>query len=85
MRGIVPDDVLDRKDKIGFATPEQEWILAMAPVVRGWLSDAEQVPFFDRRELLASFDAVVAGKQKFSWQVWRWINYVRWYKQLGFV
>lgn len=85
MRGIVPDDVLDRKDKIGFATPEQEWILAMAPVVRGWLSDAEQVPFFDRSELLASFDAVVAGKQKFSWQVWRWINYVRWYKQLGFV
>lgn len=26
MRGIVPDAVLDRRDKIGFATPESDWM-----------------------------------------------------------
>jgi len=26
MRGIVPDEILSRKDKIGFATPEEEWL-----------------------------------------------------------
>src|SRR6185312_6707340 len=26
MHGIVPQDILDRKDKIGFATPEREWL-----------------------------------------------------------
>lgn len=34
MRSIVPDAVLDRKDKIGFATPEENWILNIAPTVR---------------------------------------------------
>lgn len=34
MRGIVPDDVIDRRDKIGFATPQQGWLdrLSAAPV-----------------------------------------------------
>src|SRR5690606_36942668 len=26
MRGIVPDAILDRKDKIGFSTPEDDWL-----------------------------------------------------------
>lgn len=37
MRGIVPDDVLDHKDKIGFATPEQEWLMSMPDEIRSWL------------------------------------------------
>jgi asparagine synthase (glutamine-hydrolysing) len=28
MRGIVPDPILDRQDKIGFATPEHTWLSA---------------------------------------------------------
>ena len=30
-RGFVPDAILDRKDKIGFATPEQRWLTALRP------------------------------------------------------
>lgn len=33
MRGIVPDDILDRRDKIGFATPEKDWLAGMADMV----------------------------------------------------
>lgn len=84
MRGIVPDDVLDRKDKIGFATPEKDWLLGMAPVLREWLQVSDQVPFINRDELLRSFDLVVAGKSPFSWQVWRWVNFVRWYSLMEF-
>lgn len=80
MRGIVPDDVLDRRDKIGFATPEKDWLLAMAPQLRDWLQDCQDIPFLDRESLLKSFDAVAAGKTKFTWQVWRWVNFVRWYR-----
>ena len=29
MRGIVPDCILDRRDKVGFATPEQTWLLRL--------------------------------------------------------
>lgn len=80
MRGIVPDDVLDRRDKIGFATPEQDWLLGMAGTVRQWLEDDPAVPFLDQVEVLREFDRIVAGKRAFSWQVWRWINFFRWHR-----
>ena len=82
MRGIVPDDVLDRKDKIGFETPEEEWLISMAETVRDWLQYSEQIPFFNRAALIERFDAVIEGKLKFNRQVWRWINFVRWHEMI---
>jgi asparagine synthase (glutamine-hydrolysing) len=81
MRGIVPDAVLDRRDKIGFATPERQWLLQMAPQVREWLREPIDLPFFKQAEVLKSFDAVVAERKPYSWQVWRWINFTRWYQR----
>jgi asparagine synthase (glutamine-hydrolysing) len=80
MRGIVPDAVLDRRDKIGFATPESEWLHKMSATVRQWLSDDLGIPFLNQREILKEFDRIVAGKQSFTWQVWRWVNFIRWYR-----
>ncbi len=79
MRGIVPDDVLDRRDKIGFATPEQAWLVSMADTVRGWLCEDLGLAFFNQAEVLREFELIIAGKKPFSWQVWRWINFCRWY------
>lgn len=79
MRGIVPDEILDRRDKIGFATPEKEWLILMADTVRDWLKVDIKLPFFDQNEVLKEFDLIVMGKKPFSWQVWRWINFTRWY------
>ena len=82
MRGIVPDDVLDRRDKIGFETPEKEWLLGMGETIRGWLRVDLNLPFFNQAEVLKEFDLIAAGKKPFSWQVWRWINFSRWYSHL---
>lgn len=79
MRGLVPQDILGRRDKIGFATPEQAWLLQMAPQVREWLRLPLGLPFFRQDEVLKAFDQVVAGQRPFSWQVWRWINFTRWH------
>ena len=79
MRGIVPDDVLDRKDKIGFATPEQAWLFANALQIRRWLEVDLDLPFWKRDKVLAEFDLIVAKQKPFSWQVWRWVNFSRWY------
>lgn len=84
MRDIVPDAILDRRDKIGFATPEREWLFALAPMVREWLRDAHEVPFLHEAHLLKTFDEVISGYRVFSWQIWRWINYVRWYHHQEF-
>ncbi len=83
MRGIVPDDVLDRKDKIGFATPEQRWLLGMTDTVRRWLKEDLHLPFLDQERIGEHFDQIVAGRRPFSWQVWRWINFCQWYKGLA--
>jgi asparagine synthase (glutamine-hydrolysing) len=79
MRGIVPDTILDRRDKIGFATPEKDWLTALSASARAWLDDAHQIDFLRAEELKRGFDAVLAGTQPFSWQAWRWINFIRWY------
>jgi len=78
MRGIVPDIILDRKDKIGFATPEQKWLVKMGPQIKNWLEDGIRVPIFNKTELINEFDMMISGKKSFSWQIWRWINFVRW-------
>lgn len=78
MRGIVPDDVLNRRDKIGFATPEQSWLLNMAPTIRSWLKEDLKLPFYNQINMMKEFDSIVAGSQEFSWQVWRWVNFIRW-------
>lgn len=80
MRGIVPDEVLDRKDKVGFETPEKSWLIGMSAEVREWLSVDIAVPFLNQQKLVQEFDLIVAGKKPFSWQVWRWINFIRWYQ-----
>jgi asparagine synthase (glutamine-hydrolysing) len=83
MRGIVPDEVLDRRDKIGFATPEKEWLLGMASTIRPWLSEDLGLPFLDQIKMCQHFDQIVSGKRPFTWQVWRWINFCRWYRCLA--
>ncbi|WP_042934233.1 asparagine synthase (glutamine-hydrolyzing), partial [Pseudomonas gingeri] len=79
MRGIVPDDILDRRDKIGFSTPEQVWLTSMADTIRNWLRADLKLPFFDQAEVLREFELIITGKKPFSWQVWRWVNFCRWH------
>jgi len=78
MRGIVPDKILDRKDKIGFETPEKLWLTSMAPTLRKWIENASDLAFINKHELLMEFDSIISGQRAFSWQVWRWINFLRW-------
>jgi len=80
MRGIVPDKILDRKDKIGFQTPEKAWLFAMGGAIREWLQADIGLPFLDQAEILREFEGIISGRKVFSWQVWRWINFIRWHQ-----
>lgn len=79
MRGIVPDSHLDRKDKIGFATPESQWLLGMAEEIKQWIEQSPEIEFINKEEILKEFHEVETGKRKFDQRVWRWVNYLRWY------
>jgi asparagine synthase (glutamine-hydrolysing) len=51
MRGNVPDSILDRRDKIGFATPEQDWLAVLRERVDAWLAVADAAPFLKARRV----------------------------------
>jgi asparagine synthase (glutamine-hydrolysing) len=53
MRGILPDEVRLRRDKLGFATPERRWLAALAPRVRDWIGPGCRVEGLVRPEVLA--------------------------------
>ncbi|MBN2642662.1 MAG: asparagine synthase (glutamine-hydrolyzing) [Victivallales bacterium] len=78
MRGIVPDEVLDRRDKIGFATPERQWLLSLSKWVDKTLDEAEDVPYMKMDKIREEWQNVCSGRSAFDWRVWRWINYIRW-------
>lgn len=79
MRGIVPDQSLDRRDKIGFQAPEKDLLISNASTIRSWLEVDLGIPFLKSNSLLKSFDSIVCGKSKFTSEVWRWTNFYRWY------
>lgn len=82
LRGIVPVEVLERRDKIGFATPESQWLMGMADTITNWLKEDLDLPFLDQTKLVKQFEEIVAGHRPYSWQVWRWVNFAQWYKSL---
>jgi asparagine synthase (glutamine-hydrolysing) len=78
MKGIVPDSVLNRKDKIGFETPELEWLQFLRHDIDIWLEDLAPIHWINLAEVKNHFNDVLSGRRKFDWQTWRLINSAKW-------
>ncbi len=87
MRGIVPDAILDRRDKIGFATPEETWLRRLRPWVEATLASerARNIPALDMAAVERDWRAVQAGRARFDFRVWRWVNLIRWAERFDVV
>lgn len=85
MRGIVPDAILDRRDKIGFATPELRWLSSAESWVEQVLTGeaGRQVPALMSAEMVDEWHAIRQGRRPFGFHVWRWINLIEWSHQYG--
>ena len=81
MRGIVPDEILDRKNKIGFATPEKDWLYANDFDLKNQLSHLYKLPFIKEEELKSTIRDIQTGKKKFDFLSWRLLNFSRWAKE----
>ena len=55
MRGVVPDIILNRKDKMGFATPNSQWIKNIKEAVRPYFDDSLK-DYFDMHKINRDFD-----------------------------
>ena len=81
MRGIVPDAAIYRRDKIGFATPEDTWFRNIRSTIHKWLKNGHDIPLLQMKPLLNQFEQIKSGKKGGTLQVWRWINFIKWHQQ----
>lgn len=85
MKGIVPEAILTRRDKIGFSTPEEDWLRKASPMIRKVLLESGKNPFINTNKMVKTFDEAMQNKGAFGWQIWRFLNFTRWAEQLDIV
>jgi asparagine synthase (glutamine-hydrolysing) len=87
MRGIVPDAILERKDKIGFATPEMHWLTTLRPWVESLLTSetARKIGPIDFQEIQLEWAKILRECKQFDSRVWRWLNLIAWTQKFGIV
>lgn len=85
MRGIVPDEILDRKDKVGFTTPMDRWLSELRPWAEARLNGpvAKSMEVLSGVAVQAEWQKCLAGDKKASWTIWRCLNLIRWAEITG--
>lgn len=85
MRGIVPDEILDRRDKIGFATPEQGWMRELDSWVQQLLNSevARGIPPLNASTMRHMWERSRDGRQRFDGSLWRALNVIQWTDQFA--
>ena len=81
MRGIVPDEILQRKDKIGFETPNSQWISPQIKTIKKLINKFDEIPMLSSKKVNEYIDNYYnKRKNNISLELWRMINYYHWYK-----
>src|SRR5262249_50114633 len=80
MRGLVPDAVLDRPEKIAFNTPEKTWVAALEPWAESILGSADRDRFamLNLERVRDLWRDHRGGRRTLGPQPWRWLNFIRW-------
>lgn len=80
MRGILPETIRNRMDKMGFVTPEEEWVRKDSSAkFRAELRRAiDMSQGIIRDSALEHFDAVATGREPFNFTIWRMISFGTW-------
>jgi asparagine synthase (glutamine-hydrolysing) len=81
MRGVLPEKIRTRSDKIGFATPEADWI--RGPLRDDALSAVENAVtrfpvLFDSAAMSKHVSDMIAGRKAFDFSLWRIVSLEAW-------
>ena len=83
MRGIIPNEILMRKDKIGFEVNGEKFLFKLKNNIDDWLKSDLDLPFINKSKIKKDLDLFFLRKKSFTYEIWRAINFYRWY-QLNF-
>jgi asparagine synthase (glutamine-hydrolysing) len=82
MSGILPEKILMRVDKIGFATAEESWMKGKNSKIfrQLFVESVESSMGIINEEALKKFDRMMEGKERFNSFAWRVISFGKWMK-----
>lgn len=78
MRGIVPDEILDRKDKIGFETPERSLLFAAWPSLKKSLDFSVLPDFINKNVVIDFIENSLKSDKDYDDMAWRLILFCKW-------
>jgi len=78
MRGIVPDEILDRKDKIGFETPERSLLYAAWPSLKKSLDFSVLPDFINKNVVIDFIENSLKSDKDYDDMAWRLILFCKW-------
>jgi len=79
LKGIVPDPILNRKDKIGFEAATPGWGKG-SEVLKQVASSLEDIPLISSKAAKQAVNEVVSGDRPLDSNLWRVVNFARWYQ-----
>lgn len=86
MEGIIPDAITNRRDKMGFVTPEELWLKGEG---KEWFlkhieATCAMLPeMIDKDKLLLEVNKMIDGKTEFNFMPWRVVALGIWYKRVS--
>lgn len=83
MSELLPDAIVRRKDKIGFATDELAWIQNSSSWVEGLLDKAREYKFINASRLTDIWQRVRSGNSRQTTLLWRHLNLLSWAVMFG--
>lgn len=82
MRGIVPNAILDRRDKVGFEVPMGKWVYEMKNKIKEIESLEDDLHILDFNQVKNLLSENIYDQEKMPLQHWRLINLILWYKEV---
>jgi asparagine synthase (glutamine-hydrolysing) len=85
MRGILPEQIRNRMDKLGFVTPEQIWVCESKPEL--FKKKIEKITkkhatIFNSNTVKIAYD-IIDGRRRYSSLPWRIISFGTWMDQFN--
>lgn len=82
MKGILPEMVRKRVDKMGFVTPEDIWFRT---ILKNRITEVigskefRDLGYFNVSEVKKEFESHCRGERNISFTIWRWVNLFLWW------
>jgi len=81
MKDLLPEEIYNRTDKLGFSTPEKQWFKELKPYLKSILAEQKSDEFVNWESLNKNFDTVYEHSLNTNIsRLWRFIIFALWRK-----